>query len=399
MKRFILSFVAISATTCYFSQNTWTGSSVSTTTAGDVNISGVLNANGGITTLGIGANSLIMPNTTSYINMSSTLGTGFKIYAETNDNYTNGIGNVMTSTSTGTQYGIKNQLSFSGATGPKYGFYNNVTATTASPAYGIYNLLGGTTTGSSRYGIYNRLLSTGTETKYGIFTQVQNTGANNSSTDATAYGIYAQATGANTRAGYFRGDLEVNQGNTIYSAVNGSKTLFLANYGANDYAMTIALNQTNNAYDWSFNRALVLNRAGELIKSIDNNATKAIVVRNTTLSTTTNDVFRVYGDGKVFATEVNVMLASSFPDYVFQPEYRLLPLNEVKNYIQTNGHLPNIPDAQTVANEGINVGQMTTVLVEKVEELTLYLLQQQTAMEQQQKEIEALKAKLASIGQ
>jgi prolyl-tRNA editing enzyme YbaK/EbsC (Cys-tRNA(Pro) deacylase) len=78
-------------------------------------------------------------------------------------------------------------------------------------------------------------------------------------------------------------------------------------------------------------------------------------------------------------------------------------LSEVRTYIQTNGHLPNVPTAETVAIEGANLGEMTKTLVEKVEELTLYLLQQQeqlelqkATLELQQTQIEALKLQLAA---
>jgi len=131
------------------------------------------------------------------------------------------------------------------------------------------------------------------------------------------------------------------------------------------------------------------------VEIIPNNATdKAFIInrRELGVSGTGTDVFRIYGDGKVYATEVNVMLSSNFPDYVFLPTYHLMPLTEVRNYIRDNGHLPNVPSAETVAEEGVNLGATTAVLVEKIEELTLYLLQQQTEIEAMKLEIEALKA-------
>jgi hypothetical protein len=137
---------------------------------------------------------------------------------------------------------------------------------------------------------------------------------------------------------------------------------------------------------------------GLIQKSISSTG-KAFSVKRTDLGT---DVFKINGDGKVFATEINVQL-TPFPDYVFKPDYNLLPLSEVRAYIQTNGHLPNVPTAETVAIEGANLGEMTKTLVEKVEELTLYLLQQQeqlelqkATLELQQTQIEALKLQLAA---
>ena len=71
-----------------------------------------------------------------------------------------------------------------------------------------------------------------------------------------------------------------------------------------------------------------------------------------------------------------VELQANWPDYVFQRSYRLPPLEEVCQFIQINKRLPGIPSAETVAKDGINVNDMTTALLEKVEELTLYLIQE-----------------------
>lgn len=76
--------------------------------------------------------------------------------------------------------------------------------------------------------------------------------------------------------------------------------------------------------------------------------------------------------------------AEVWPDYVFTDDYRLMPLAEVEAYIDQHGHLPNVPDAETIETEGQNLGEMNKILLEKVEELTLHLIEQQ-------KEIEELK--------
>ncbi|SHN30283.1 hypothetical protein [Mucilaginibacter sp. OK098] len=71
-----------------------------------------------------------------------------------------------------------------------------------------------------------------------------------------------------------------------------------------------------------------------------------------------------------------VVDANIFPDYVFTPTYRLPSLTEVKAYIAQNHHLPDMPSAAEVEKNGLNLGEMNKVLVQKVEELTLYLIQQ-----------------------
>lgn len=312
-----------------------------------------------------------------------------------------GIVQNTTNANAGTQYGISNTLSSSSSTGIKYGMYNSVSGSTSSSTYGIYNNNSALSTGT-KYGIYSLVTGLGTGAgygiystvtgsstiKYGVYSVVSNTGTNNSSTDATSFGLFSQGTGANSRAGYFKGDIEINQGNTIYSAINGSKTLILENYGVDDYSYTIAMNQTNGLYDWSFYRAFVLNRAGEMIKGCDGPGKVFMIKR---YDQGGQDVFQVWGDGHVFATELHVRIASEFPDYVFKPSYNLLPLSGLKSFIQINGRLPNMPSAQMVASEGVSVGEMTTTLVEKIEELTLYILDMEDRILKQQLELERLK--------
>lgn len=79
--------------------------------------------------------------------------------------------------------------------------------------------------------------------------------------------------------------------------------------------------------------------------------------------------------GEMIAELVRVKLNTNWPDYVFQENYPLMPLSEVETYIQTEGHLPGIPDAATIQKEGIDLAEMNRLLLEKVEELTLYVIE------------------------
>lgn len=81
-------------------------------------------------------------------------------------------------------------------------------------------------------------------------------------------------------------------------------------------------------------------------------------------------------DGKIIAEEVKVQLSTSWPDYVFGEGYKLMPIDELEKSIQQNKHLPNIPSAADVtAEKGIVLGEMNRKLLEKIEELTLYIIQ------------------------
>ncbi|UBZ13977.1 hypothetical protein LDL77_19115 [Flagellimonas marinaquae] len=100
--------------------------------------------------------------------------------------------------------------------------------------------------------------------------------------------------------------------------------------------------------------------------------------------------FKMAVNGKLIAEEVQVQLNGSWPDYVFLDYYDLLSLGELKEYIRKHGHLPKVPSAEEVRAEGLSLGDMDKLLLEKVEELTLYLIQQQDVLLRQQNQIEAL---------
>ncbi|MCF3107869.1 hypothetical protein LL912_03670 [Niabella sp. CC-SYL272] len=97
----------------------------------------------------------------------------------------------------------------------------------------------------------------------------------------------------------------------------------------------------------------------------------------------------------IIAEEVKIKLQSSgWPDYVFRPSYRLMPLSQVEHFIKTNGHLPEVPSAREVAENGIEVGANQAVLLKKIEELTLHLIQLEKKVKDLEKEKEGMKRNL-----
>lgn len=84
---------------------------------------------------------------------------------------------------------------------------------------------------------------------------------------------------------------------------------------------------------------------------------------------------KLYGDGNIRAREIKVDL-QTIPDYVFKPGYKLMSIPELEKYISANKHLPNIKgENEFNSTEGISLGEMNLKLLEKVEELTLYVIQ------------------------
>jgi hypothetical protein len=103
------------------------------------------------------------------------------------------------------------------------------------------------------------------------------------------------------------------------------------------------------------------------------------------------NVFAVYQNGDVRARKTTVDLLP-IPDYVFKKEYKLMGLKELEQYIETHQHLPNIKSEAEYKNEGaIDLGELNVKLLEKVEELTLYTIQQQKQIDELKKMVLELK--------
>jgi hypothetical protein len=109
--------------------------------------------------------------------------------------------------------------------------------------------------------------------------------------------------------------------------------------------------------------------------------------------------------GTIHSKSVRVDVdAASWPDYVFEDHYKLAPLEEVKDYIQLNHHLQDIPTAKEIEKGGLDVGDIIKIQTKKIEELTLYLIEKDMKEKQheqkfieQQREIDSLKETLKTL--
>lgn len=100
------------------------------------------------------------------------------------------------------------------------------------------------------------------------------------------------------------------------------------------------------------------------------------------------EIFKVKASGITYAREIKVNTATGWPDFVFAKDYNLLPLNEVEKYIKENSHLPEVPSASEMTESGINVAEMDALLLKKVEELTLYMIELKKENEELKKYID-----------
>jgi hypothetical protein len=102
--------------------------------------------------------------------------------------------------------------------------------------------------------------------------------------------------------------------------------------------------------------------------------------------------------GQIHTQEVKVDLTGSVtPDYVFEPDYDLTPLTEVETYVKENKHLPEVPSAKQMEEEGLNLKEMNLLLLKKVEELTLHLIEQQKQISSLSKENKEIKTRVGKV--
>ena len=104
--------------------------------------------------------------------------------------------------------------------------------------------------------------------------------------------------------------------------------------------------------------------------------------------------FRLFVNGGILCSKLYIDEYQNWPDYVFGSDYDLMPLADLERFIRTHHHLPNVPSAEEALNDGINVGEMQRVLLEKIEELSLYIIEQNKNIEKLNEEVKFLKSQL-----
>ena len=137
---------------------------------------------------------------------------------------------------------------------------------------------------------------------------------------------------------------------------------------------------------------------GYMTFNTNNNSEKMRINANGNVSIGTTDAdptgAMLTVKGSIHTKEVIIDLNAPLADFVFTPTYKLMPLHEVEQYVTTNSHLPEMPSAAEVSKNGLSVGEMQNKLLKKVEELTLYVIEQQKTINQQSTKIEELEKKM-----
>ena len=104
---------------------------------------------------------------------------------------------------------------------------------------------------------------------------------------------------------------------------------------------------------------------------------------------TSNPQYHLDVMGTIRAKEI--LVETTGADFVFADDYPLRPLSEVEAFITENKHLPEIQSAQEMQENGVSVSELQTKLLQKIEELTLYLIQQEETIQELRQEVESLK--------
>lgn len=109
--------------------------------------------------------------------------------------------------------------------------------------------------------------------------------------------------------------------------------------------------------------------------------------------------YKLFVEGGILTEKVKVALrnTNNWADYVFANDYKLMPLKHVEEFINKNNHLPGIDSAEDLVKNGLDLASMQAKQMEKIEELTLYIIEQNKTLERQNKEIEELKNQMKSL--
>ncbi|AUP78826.1 pyocin knob domain-containing protein [Flavivirga eckloniae] len=171
------------------------------------------------------------------------------------------------------------------------------------------------------------------------------------------------------------------------------------NHGSNNsnyrYSGQIAI-KNSYASPVLYFRSVNSNGIGTWAKVLHNQGNQTIN-GNLGIGTANTKGFKLGVQGKIAATEVKVATYANWADFVFDDGYNLPTLKEVEQHIKEKGHLKDIPSAKEVKEDGFFLGEMDSKLLQKIEELTLYTIEQQKEIEFQRNKLENQNNKIEKL--
>lgn len=207
--------------------------------------------------------------------------------------------------------------------------------------------------------------------------------------------------------------LSISGGNSItiptptFAVIPGTNTSITGNgstatpYQINSVDTSLYANDgiINQATTNNNNRKVNLNDRNIWFDTTNSTSNGKLYIGSNPNYTSTTGNYKLFVEGGIMTEKVKVALrnTNNWADYVFENNYKLLPLNEVEQFVTKNKHLPGIPSAQELADNGIDVAEMQSKQMEKIEELTLYIIEQNKKLQQQNEEIQSLKIQMNEI--
>lgn len=297
-------------------------------------------------------------------------------------------------------------LNVQSSTEDRTGYFYNTKSST-STTFGIFGGAYGTGSGAKRGGSFDAVGGTGT-----------NIGMRALAIDGTTnIGVYGYASGGTTNwAGHFdSGDVIIDDRLGIGTQTIPTGTgLYVMSQdirmeGDNDFFNVVSTGATNpngiRFYDGnSFDGALFY-ESGDHVLNITGSSNTAVLVTDFATNTvgigtfTPAPGYKLSVDGKIISEELRIRNSTNWPDYVFSEDYNLMSLTDLEKAINTHQHLPNIPSAAEVETEGILVGEMQKRMMQKIEELTLYVIDINKQNQALNSEVKLLKEEIEELKQ
>ena len=149
----------------------------------------------------------------------------------------------------------------------------------------------------------------------------------------------------------------------------------------------------NSATTTNGNRLVTMNNSNIWFKSAAADTNSKIYIGTTATYPSTTGNYKLYVEGGILTEKVKVALRSTanWADYVFEKNYDLMPLKNVEEYIAIHKHLPGIDSASELAKNGLDLAEMQAKHMAKIEEMMLYIIDQNKTIEKNIKDIEELK--------
>ena len=196
-------------------------------------------------------------------------------------------------------------------------------------------------------------------------------GSSRSSSNNVGIGLFTSGTAPQSKLHVQAGNIQITNSGAPTSPITTKTGLTLGSVGTSTPA-------SSTDYSWiqSSSGPLLLNPLSSNTLTTQSQNFVCIGIAKTNIPASVPVGYNLLVQGKIMCEELKIKLIGGWYDHVFASDYKLMSLDSLENYITQNSHLPDIPSAAEVETNGIMAGEMNGLLLKKVEELTLYMIEQ-----------------------